>query len=56
MNCPYCNSNKHEVVDKRNRQQGFIWRRRVCLNCGKRFTTKESVFIYEHRNDTGNVK
>ena len=51
MKCPYCNSDKSEVVDKRNRKD-FIWRRRYCLNCGKRFTTKECVFIYGDRNDS----
>lgn len=50
MNCPYCNSNEHKVVDKRNRKKDFIWRRRKCLDCGGKFSTKEIVYVVNHRN------
>ena len=55
MNCPYCNSDKSEVIDKRNRKIGYIWRRRKCLECGKNFSTREIV-VHERRNNTGTIK
>lgn len=50
--CPYCGSNKSIVIDKRNREKtDYIWRRRKCLDCGKRFSTQEKVIIYGNRNN-----
>ena len=44
MFCPYCNSPKTKVVDKRNSEgNGAIRRRRECLNCKSRFTTYERI-------------
>lgn len=44
MNCPYCSSNSSKVVDKRDKpDEGITRRRRECFNCGKRFTTYERV-------------
>ena len=43
MNCPYCNSNKIRVVDKRSSDKNSIRRRRECLKCNKRFTTYERI-------------
>lgn len=44
MRCPYCHSLNDKVVNSRNCQEGeSIRRRRECLDCGKRFTTFESV-------------
>lgn len=44
MNCPFCNSSKTRVVDKREVGSGTITRRRrECQDCGKRFTTYERV-------------
>lgn len=44
MNCPYCDSTKSKVVDKRdNNEEGTTRRRRECLECQKRFTTYERV-------------
>ncbi len=44
MNCPFCNSDSHKVVDKRKAQGvNSIRRRRECLDCGKRFTTYERI-------------
>lgn len=52
MNCPYCNSNESIVIDKRNRKKtDYIWRRRKCLDCGKRFSTQEKVITYGNRNN-----
>jgi transcriptional repressor NrdR len=44
MKCPFCNHNEDKVVDSRETSEGSaIRRRRECINCGKRFTTYESV-------------
>jgi len=42
MECPYCESKKLKVTDKRNSPDG-IRRRRECLKCKKRFTTYEKI-------------
>lgn len=42
--CPYCGSSKMKVIDKRSAEKGLSnRRRRVCLKCGRRFTTYERV-------------
>ena len=44
MLCPYCGENRDKVVDSRGAQEGqTIRRRRECLACGKRFTTREHL-------------
>lgn len=44
MKCPFCGQDKDRVVDTRTRKDGkAIRRRRLCLNCGRRFTTLEEV-------------
>lgn len=43
MRCPFCNSNKIKVIDKRESGEDAIRRRRECLNCKKRWTTYEKV-------------
>lgn len=44
MICPFCNSGKTKVIDKREISSGSITRRRrECLECGKRFSTYERV-------------
>jgi len=43
MQCPYCESNKIRVVDKRASEEKAIRRRRECLKCKKRFTTYERI-------------
>ena len=44
MICPFCESVKTRVVDKRETESGVVTRRRrECLECGKRFTTYERV-------------
>lgn len=44
MNCPFCNSDLHKVIDKRKAQgMNCIRRRRECLDCGRRFTTYERI-------------
>lgn len=44
MKCPYCGSLQDKVVDSRQIKDGSaIRRRRLCLQCEKRFTTYERV-------------
>ena len=44
MRCQYCGSPDSRVVDSRPADDGnSIRRRRVCGNCGRRFTTYEKV-------------
>ncbi|HLD01833.1 MAG TPA: transcriptional regulator NrdR [Patescibacteria group bacterium] len=44
MHCPYCGSQKTEVVETRDSEDlDTIRRRRACLDCEKRFTTYERV-------------
>ena len=44
MKCPYCKHTESKVIDSRSTVDGeSIRRRRVCLHCGKRFTTYETV-------------
>lgn len=42
MKCPFCAHADTHVIDSRTRGDGqFVRRRRECLACGKRFTTRE---------------
>ena len=44
MKCPYCRHDNDKVIDSRSGEDGFvIRRRRMCVNCEKRFTTYERV-------------
>ena len=45
MRCPYCKeTNQDKVIDSRLSEGGnVIRRRRVCLSCKRRYTTKERV-------------
>ncbi len=44
MKCPYCGVNSDKVIDSREVTNGYsIRRRRSCLNCSRKFTTKEFV-------------
>lgn len=44
MLCPSCNENNNKVIDSRLTEgQAAIRRRRVCLTCNRRFTTKERL-------------
>ena len=42
MMCPFCRTGETKVVDSRG-QELVIRRRRECLECGRRFTTKEKI-------------
>jgi transcriptional repressor NrdR len=41
MRCPYCQSEVTRVIDTSHDSRGGVRRRRVCKNCGQRFTTYE---------------
>ena len=44
MKCPFCNQDSTRVVDSRPADDNYsIRRRRLCDECGKRFTTYEKV-------------
>ena len=44
MKCPYCSSDNTRVIDSRPADDNYsILRRRLCDDCGKRFTTYEKV-------------
>ena len=48
MRCPYCTSAESQVKDSRPTDDGSaIRRRRVCSDCGGRFTTFERVQLRE---------
>ena len=44
MICPYCGEDNDRVIDSRASEGGLVVRRRrVCVGCGKRYTTYERV-------------
>jgi transcriptional repressor NrdR len=44
MKCPFCSNLTNKVIDSRLSKDGdSVRRRRVCLECGKRFTTRERL-------------
>lgn len=44
MRCPYCKYEDSKVIDSRASNEGkVVRRRRECLKCQRRFTTKEHV-------------
>ncbi len=54
MRCPYCNSTESQVKDSRpDIEDAIIRRRRVCEQCGAKFTTVERVQMRDllvHKN------
>jgi transcriptional repressor NrdR len=50
MKCPYCGHLGDKVVDSRESREGdVIRRRRQCLGCSKRFTSRERIEEIEYR-------
>ena len=44
MKCPFCSHENTRVIDSRPAEDNnSIRRRRVCDECGKRFTTNEKI-------------
>jgi len=50
MKCPFCGHLGDKVVDSRESKEGnSIRRRRECLACGKRYTSREHIEEIEYR-------
>jgi transcriptional repressor NrdR len=50
MKCPFCSHLGDKVVDSRESKEGnSIRRRRECLGCGKRYTSREHIEEIEYR-------
>ncbi len=50
MKCPFCGNLCDKVVDSRESKEGnSIRRRRECLGCGKRYTSREHIEEIEYR-------
>ena len=50
MKCPFCGHLRDKVVDSRESKEGnSIRRRRECLSCGKRYTSREHIEEIEYR-------
>ncbi len=50
MKCPFCSHLGDKVVDSRESKEGnSIRRRRECLACGKRYTSREHIEEIEYR-------
>ena len=48
MKCLYCSHNETQVIDSRDSEDlSSIRRRRICLKCGKRFTTYEKSDVID---------
>lgn len=46
MHCPYCRHDDSKVIDSRGTEDGqSIRRRRECPDCGRRFTTNETITL-----------
>lgn len=46
MHCPFCRNPDSRVIDSRSTEDGAaIRRRRTCPECGRRFTTQETVML-----------
>ena len=51
MKCPFCSHENTRVIDSRPAEDNnSIRRRRVCDECGKRFTTYEKIIIKKDNN------
>jgi transcriptional repressor NrdR len=50
VKCPFCSHLGDKVVDSRESKEGnSIRRRRECLGCGKRYTSREHIEEIEYR-------
>ncbi len=45
MHCPYCKSQRTRVIDTTHNAKGGVRRRRVCKQCGERFSTYERAIL-----------
>lgn len=47
MKCPYCGTSEYKTLETRDSPENTTRRRKVCIACGKRFTTYEYVETVE---------
>lgn len=40
--CPICGETS-KVLESRERQDGSIWRKRICMSCKAKYTTTEKI-------------
>ena len=45
MQCPYCQHEKTRVIDTSHDRRGGIRRRRLCVECDRRFSTYERAIL-----------
>jgi len=45
MKCPFCGGNKTRVIDTEKEEDTRVHRRRMCVQCGKRFNTDERPLL-----------
>lgn len=45
MKCPYCRADQSRVLDTSHDRKGGTRRRRVCKDCGQRFSTYERAIL-----------
>lgn len=53
--CPHCKARSSWVVDKRNKPDGRIQRRRQCDECGFRYSTCEVLLPEGKRKAAGEL-
>ena len=54
--CSDCGSTNTYCISTRTRDDGTVWRRRICSECGYRFSTTERYVPNELIVKYGNVK
>ena len=47
MKCPYCESSEYKTLETRDSPENTTRRRKMCISCGRRFTTYEYVETIE---------
>jgi len=47
VKCPYCGTSEYKTLETRDSPENTTRRRKVCIACGKRFTTYEYVETVE---------
>ena len=56
MTCPYCGCSDTRIVDSRKREDS-VFRRRECIECGKRFNTIEIDYdLYKHYENSADCR
>ena len=55
IECPDCGGTWHQTLETRRTLLGTIQRRRECCHCGRRFTTRETIFGKRTTTGSGHV-